>query len=70
MGRWLLATATETSRPTLAASKSCPGELVHGSMKFDNRPGYRLVFTMTIRLKNGKVIRRGNGRPFAFWVKI
>lgn len=28
-----------------------------------------VIFTMTIRLKNGKVIRRANGRPFRIVVR-
>lgn len=28
-----------------------------------------VIFTMTIRLKNGKVIRRPNGRPFRIVVR-
>lgn len=28
-----------------------------------------VVFTMTIRLKNGTVIRRANGRPFRIVVR-
>lgn len=27
------------------------------------------IFTMTIRLKNGRIIRRANGRPFRIRVK-
>ena len=29
----------------------------------------QVIFTMTIRLKNGKVIRRPNGRPFRIVVR-
>lgn len=28
-----------------------------------------VIYTMTIRLKNGKVIRRANGRPFRIVVR-
>lgn len=28
-----------------------------------------VIYTMTIRLKSGKVIRRANGRPFRFVVR-
>lgn len=34
------------------------------------RPGFRLIFTMQIRhWRSGKLIRRKDGRPFAFWVR-
>jgi hypothetical protein len=34
------------------------------------RPGWRLVFTMTVRhWISGKLIRRKDGKPFAFWVR-
>lgn len=36
---------------------------------FGKKPGYHPIFRMTITLKNGKVIRRRNGRPFIIWVK-
>lgn len=29
----------------------------------------QVIFTMTIRLKSGKVIRRANGRPFRIVVR-
>lgn len=31
--------------------------------------GGEVIYTMTIRLKNGKVIRRANGRPFRIVVR-
>lgn len=37
---------------------------------FDSLPeGEEVIFCMTIRLKNGKVIRRPNGRPFRFVIR-
>lgn len=36
---------------------------------YTTKPGYHPIFRMTITLKNGKVIRRRNGRPFILWVK-
>lgn len=32
-------------------------------------PGYILIIRMTITTKNGRKIRRPDGRPWAFWVK-
>lgn len=32
-------------------------------------PEGTVVYSMTIRLRNGKVIRRPNGRPFRFTVR-
>jgi len=29
----------------------------------------QVIYTMTVRLKSGKVIRRSNGRPFRFVVR-
>jgi len=37
-------------------------------MTSESRPGYHLVFTMTIR-RNGRIYRRRNGRPYVFWAK-
>ena len=34
------------------------------------RPGHVLIFRQTITLKNGRVIRRADGRPFPIWVKV
>lgn len=31
--------------------------------------GGRVIYTMTIRLKSGKVIRRPNGRPFRIVIR-
>lgn len=37
---------------------------------FDDLPdGGQVVYSMTIRLKSGKVIRRANGKPFRFVVR-
>jgi hypothetical protein len=34
------------------------------------RPGYRLIFVMSFRhWKTGKIVRRPDGKPFAFLVK-
>ena len=34
------------------------------------RKGWRLVFTMTVKhYRSGKMMRRKDGRPFAFWVR-
>lgn len=37
--------------------------------KEEEAPRGTLIFSMTITLKNGRVIRRANGKPFCFYVK-
>ncbi|HYD02518.1 MAG TPA: hypothetical protein VEB22_14920 [Phycisphaerales bacterium] len=35
-----------------------------------HRPGWRLVFCMTVKhYISGKLMRRKDGKPFAFWVR-
>lgn len=36
----------------------------------EERPGYVKRFTMTIKTRDGRTIRRANGRPFVIWVKV
>lgn len=36
----------------------------------NGRPGYMLIFRKTIRTKDGRIIRRPNGKSFPIWIKI
>ena len=38
-------------------------------MSYNAKPGYHPIFRMTVRTRNGRIIRRRNGRPFIIWVK-
>ena len=36
----------------------------------NGKPGYMLIFRKTIRTKDGRIIRRPNGKSFPIWIKI
>jgi hypothetical protein len=36
----------------------------------NERPGHILIFRKTIRTKDGRIIRRPNGKSFPIWIKV